>query len=841
MAHQQGELRLPLQVGTSSLAGFAHAAATFVPGCLLIGSIALPALLAPWDDAAEIYPHLIVPYGFAIFAGIALILYARKHVGLAFRERPSDVVFGKDGLRIEGGPKNGTQIAFVDIEAARVVGRHEKLELVDEKESKKENFWRLVLDLRDGSREQLASAEDPRERDSLQSLCDSIRASLTKPGEQRVQKAAPQAPLRCPSCLAPAVPGDAEMVPCHFCKTPIRMPDDVRARIRAVDQRRAANAKSEKLVAKLVNQPGALRTSFFVFLAAIPSLLAWPAAIVGAGVLYALCYLRVWNGFLLALASFGVIAALYYLVRGQLSDRQALRLLTLGFAARAPTEAGGFHHCRQCNGPLNAEPGNVLARCVYCGAENVLGLDVRGDAQKSRAQVDSLDDALFQRRNERARWRFSAFIALALLVVVAIFVRLSAHPPNPLKAIGDARDLKRITYDPFNEFQPKLSPDGKTLLYDLRVPGEDSDESIMSAPSTGAFRGTEMTMEKFHAIRPLWLNDGKGFLYVSTMKKDVLRRVDSLQPYSASRDLYSFTYDIDVPSMAPDGQHIVFAAAETKSAGWYIYIGALDGSPSKQLTGGINPTWGPDGQHITYSRTVGSYRQVMMMIYDGTAMVTTYQLTTDTCDHEDPIFSPDGQYIAYVGNCGGNTRGKKNIWDLYVMKADGTQNEQLTDGKADVETPAWSGDDIYFSADVANNYDIWRVRLVNHLAGHGTRPAFVAPIASQQIPTWMLAKQDWSGAYNCAQGPTAATLHVTNVSNDVIDGILDFKTRTVAGQYKVHGKMTATGDVDLDPGDWVTRPTGYVAVGFKGAVTDNRVFSGTMKNPSCTTFSLIKK
>ena len=490
------------------------------------------------------------------------------------------------------------------------------------------------------------------------------------------------------------------------------------------------------------------------------------------------------------------------------------------------------------------DQGNVLVRCAYCGAENVLGLDVRGEAQRGRAQVDSLDEALFQRRNERARWRFSAFAAIAMLAVVGILVRLSAHPPNPLKAIGDARELTRITYDPFNEFQPKVSPDGKTLLYDLRVPGEDSDESIMTAPSTGAFRGTEMTLEKFHAIRPLWTNDGKGFLYVSTMTKDVLRRVDSLRPYAAARDLYTFGYDIDVPSMAPDGTHFVFAGAVTKSAGWYLYIGSLDGAGSKQITGGINPAWGPDGQHIAYSRTVGQNRQIMMMLYDGNVMVTTWQLTNDTCDHEDPIFSPDGEYLAYVGNCGGNTRGKKNIWDLYVMKADGSQNEQITDGKADVETPAWSGDHLYFSADVAGNYDIWRVRLTGPLAGHGTRPAYVAPIVTQ-VPTWMLANQDWSGQYNCAQGPSGATLHVTSVSNDVIDGTFDFKFAgngsIVSGRYKVHGKMTASGGVDLDPGDWITRPKNVVAVGLHGSISDNKIFSGTIKSASCTTFSLVKK
>jgi uncharacterized Zn finger protein (UPF0148 family) len=753
MADKKGELRLPLQVGTSSLAGFARASASIFPGFLLIVSIALPALLAPWDDAASVYPHLIVPYVFAIFAGVALIAYGRKHLALALRERPSDILFARDAMRIEGGRMNGFSAAYVEIESVRLVGRHEKLEIIEGEDKKQENFWRLMLELKDGSTQQLGSAEDPRERDSLQALCDTLRESIRRNDKTAAQRPPQPVPLKCSGCGAPAVPEDAEAIKCPYCGTAIHIADDVRQRIRAARSRDAAMKKSQKLVEKLVNQPGALRTSFFVFLAAFPSLLAWPAAIAFGMFLYALCFLRIPDVFLLSLAAFGVIAALYYLVRGQLTDRQALRLLTLGFAARAPGAEGGVHHCRQCNGPLVEPPGQVLVRCAYCSAENVLGLDVRGDANKSKDEVQSLDQALHRRGIERARWRYSALAAIAMLAIVAILVRVTAKAPNPLSAVGNARELKRITYDPFNEFQPKVSPDGTKLLYDLRVPGEESDESIMTAPSSGAFRGTEMTMEKVHAIRPQWTNDGRGFVYVSSTARDVLRRVDNLQPYAASHDLYSFGYDIDVPSMAPDGKHFTFAAADKKSDGWYVYIGQVDGTPDKQITSGINPAWSPDGFHIAYSRTVSSYRQIMVMIVADQKLVTTLQLTNEPCDHEDPVYSPDGECIAYVGNCGGNKRGKKNVWDLYVMKSDGTNNEQLTDGQADVETPAWSGDKIYFSANVAGNYDIWRIKLAGDLAGHDKRPTPLVPLA----PTTPSASASTSASAPAAPSATPST------------------------------------------------------------------------------------
>jgi hypothetical protein len=219
------------------------------------------------------------------------------------------------------------------------------------------------------------------------------------------------------------------------------MPEDVRARIRAVIHRDMSAQKSEKLVEQLVNQPGSGRIGFLVLITTIPSLLAWPAAIAAAIFLYMLCYLRAFNAIALAVAALAIVGA--STPRPRPSPIAKRPPHHAAFAARAPTTAGGAHHCRGCNAPRRAA-GGVVVRCALQHRErwgSMRGRRARGQSQRKRSKSRSFAE----------RWAKPVSLLGARRSGSSRFARPDRRrlwPPHPLTAWATpsylARDLRSV-------------------------------------------------------------------------------------------------------------------------------------------------------------------------------------------------------------------------------------------------------------------------------------------------------------------------------------------------------------------------------------------------------------
>lgn len=182
----------------------------------------------------------------------------------------------------------------------------------------------------------------------------------------------------------------------------------------------------------------------------------------------------------------------------------------------------------------------------------------------------------------------------------------------------------------------------------------------------------------------------------------------------------------DLPVWSPDGNTIAFFS--DRGGNPDIYIMKPDGSQVEQLTRDAfaslyftkspedgNPAWSPDGSQIVFE----SGRDNQMMTYvnhdiyvmaaDGSHV---QRLTDDGADEGGPRWSPRGGWIAYVKMEYFSDQAliENPAWDIYVMNVDGTQQTQLTKGPSNELEPAWSPDGtrIAFISDRnGQNFDIY--------------------------------------------------------------------------------------------------------------------------------------
>ena len=422
------DVRLPLQIGTSSLWSLARAAATLLPSLALF-PIGLLVMTGGGSSSAKAGIGCMI-------LGALLCGFSIAHLRRVFKNRPSDVVLGEAGLRILGGPHHGVALAWdaIDRHSCIVLELTEsRLTLLgilrslatrdDEMGFSDVPVKKLQIGLTNGEEMFIAEAERPIEMESLHALHDSIRHGSWGASDDG---AAPAAVARKPSsvsvlvcgqCGATVQPDDKPIASCRYCHTQVAVPNDVQERVRAARQVSSSQQVSEKLVVGLLKQPGADRTNRLLVLFGIPMMLSWPLAAAIGAVRGLFDKVEAVDFLWLGVFPLATILALFLVLRAQLTDRQALRLLTLEFGARKPARSGDPYTCRSCDGPLPEEGAHVVVKCAYCGAENVLGLDLRRAAKPATEQARGLEDALAQRRSERRLWTALTGVAGVLLLV----------------------------------------------------------------------------------------------------------------------------------------------------------------------------------------------------------------------------------------------------------------------------------------------------------------------------------------------------------------------------------------------------------------------------------------
>jgi TolB protein len=208
---------------------------------------------------------------------------------------------------------------------------------------------------------------------------------------------------------------------------------------------------------------------------------------------------------------------------------------------------------------------------------------------------------------------------------------------------------------------------------------------------------------------PYWSPDSQQIVLISTrhggMKVHVMA-VDDVSHGSDMRQLTTGEAEDDSPAWSPDGKKIAFVSIRNGVS--QICVMNADGSEMRQLTNGnaenIHPTWSPDSARILFNTTYFAGATAA----DGRNVPSDNKVVGEKIDEKMDLATirPDGSELRRVTKGGGYTyasyspdgmsilhrrvQGVRS--QIFVMKADGS-NDQNVSGESTVDGwPAWSSD-----------------------------------------------------------------------------------------------------------------------------------------------------
>ena len=251
----------------------------------------------------------------------------------------------------------------------------------------------------------------------------------------------------------------------------------------------------------------------------------------------------------------------------------------------------------------------------------------------------------------------------------------------------DGSGLLRLTDEFANDYYPAFSPLGGAIAFASNRSQGTFDLYFMVLSTSSLI---PLTDEIGNAFSPDFSPDGERVVFANKDENGqtslyIVDRTGKNLRLLFDGPNYSGPTSIVGAAWSPDGQTIAFAMSTTQLFEYEIFlINADDNQPPHQLDTGLlgitgSLDWSPDGKSLLISAGPPSDKDIFRL--DLQANVIT-RLTYGG-NNNSPSFSSDGEYVAY------NSLRNGGQADIYIIRADGTDERQLTNDPEPDWQPQW--------------------------------------------------------------------------------------------------------------------------------------------------------
>lgn len=309
------------------------------------------------------------------------------------------------------------------------------------------------------------------------------------------------------------------------------------------------------------------------------------------------------------------------------------------------------------------------------------------DGSENRNTIQSKPPSLFH--NHKFIIAVTAFTTLVLAFGLWMFISRWNKTSVPKGYNWSLAANKQLTDLKGYEFNPSLSPDGKSFIY-MKDDGGDYDIFLQRV---GGKTVTNLTANSIENDRvPVFSPDGNFIVFRSE------RKPSGIYVMEATGENPRFITAEGFPSSwSPDGKEIVISElglirhTEHKSRDSALWIVNVETHEKRLLTKGdaVQPSWSPNGHRIAYwFITKGRRGDIATIPAEGGEPLI---ITTNEATDWNPVWSPDGKFIYFSSDRGGSM----NLWRVAVDEKTG---KTLGEPEA-IVTPSKYSYNISFSRD----------------------------------------------------------------------------------------------------------------------------------------------